>query len=194
MINRIQPKPNFAKKPKIKQRSLEEFAPGGLVKTTKKTRGSSKINKENPWLFDNIPLTEIPTGMYGFVYEITNTETMKRYIGKKFFWSQVGTGKSAIIKESNWKSYWSSSDNVKADIETYGKEKLIRRILVICRDKRDVDLQEVRILWSRNVLGAKRLDGEPVYYNDNISGKYYRRQELFDDTARIYSADSHIHN
>ena len=143
----------------------------------------------NPWLFNNEPFTVVPDGFYGFVYEITNTVTLKRYIGKKFFWSVSGTGKKAVIKESNWKSYWSSSEAIKNDIHQYGKDALARRILVICRDKRDVDLQEVRMLWSRNVLGAKNLANEPIYYNDNISGKYYRRPELFDDSARIESQD-----
>lgn len=187
MINK---RNSFKQSHKPVNNKLSNFISDDMIEQKpKRTRGSSKINKENPWLFNNIPLTEIPNGMYGFVYEITNIETMKRYIGKKFFWSISGTGKKAITKESNWKSYWSSSDNVKADIATYGKEKLTRRILVICRNKADTNMQEVHMQWYYDVLGSVDNSGNPVYYNDNISGKYFRKQITIDSNARIYAND-----
>lgn len=155
----------------------------------KKPKRTNSDNKNNPWYFNDEPLVELPAGFYGFVYVITNLINGKKYIGKKYFISVSGKGKRSIKKESNWRSYWSSSSSLKADILKYGKFSFKREILVICRDKRDVDLQEVRLLWVYNVLGAVLKTGEPEFYNDNISGKYYRRDELYDNSARLYSSN-----
>lgn len=36
------------------------------------------------WLYNNEIINEIPEGMFGFVYRITNLESGKMYIGRKY--------------------------------------------------------------------------------------------------------------
>ena len=187
MFNKSKKTTNMAA-PVVKPHSLSGFLePDSIKKPPPKKRRLNKQNAGNPWMFNGEALTEPPSGFYGFVYCLTNTETNQKYIGKKFFVSVSGKGKKAVKKESNWRSYWSSSKNVKTDIDALGKDKFHREILVMCREKRDVDLQEVQLLWTLNVLGSTLDNDLPMYYNDNISGRYYRRTELFEPDARMYS-------
>lgn len=171
-----------------KRVSLMSILPDDAIKKpVKNNKRLCKANANNPWFFNGKPFEIMPSGFYGFVYVMTNKYTRQQYIGRKFFVSVSGKGKKATYNESNWRSYWSSSKAIRADIAEYGKDGFTREILILCKEKRDVDLQEVMLLWSNNVLGSLLPNGLPAYYNDNISGKYYRRDELFDSTARIYA-------
>lgn len=137
-----------------------------------------------PWMFDGQPVESIPDGMYGFVYEIVNKVNGKRYIGRKYFWSVSGKGKKAITKESNWTNYFSSSADIKNDLKEYGTAAFDRTIIAFFANKRDVDYGEVAIQFAKNVLGAHTSSGEKIYYNSNISGRWYPRTEMFVDTPR----------
>lgn len=130
---------------------------------------------DNPWVFNNEPLLNIPDGVYGFVYELENKLTGDRYIGRKYFYSVSGRGKKAVKRESNWKGYWSSSNVIKTQINDYGKLAFKRTILSLCYTARDTNEEEVHLQWFFNVLHAKKADGSYAYINDNISGKYFRR-------------------
>ena len=54
----------------------------------------TKINTRSnpPWLYEGVewqPPEEFShEDVYGFVYLITNLTTQRKYVGKKFFWSQ----------------------------------------------------------------------------------------------------------
>ena len=108
------------------------------------------------WLYDNKELEVIPEDAYGYVYLITNTATGRKYIGKKLFWfrkTKVVKGKKKRIKvESDWRDYWSSSDEVKADVEKHGADKFIREILHICPNKGLCNYLEAREQMDRRVL------------------------------------------
>lgn len=56
---------------------------------------------------------------FGFVYLIVNTQTKMMYIGKKMF---KGAGKLNKGKESNWRTYTSSSRDINCLIEEYGMD------------------------------------------------------------------------
>lgn len=75
-------------------------------------------NKHGHWDAAGIELT--PDSMIGFVYLIVDTETNKKYIGKKNF---KGRGKLNKGVESNWKTYTSSSTYVQSLIKEKGVEK-----------------------------------------------------------------------
>ena len=54
--------------------------------------------------------------VYGFVYMITNRATGRKYIGKKFFWSQktlpitkTRKRRKKTLVESDWKNYYGSN-------------------------------------------------------------------------------------
>ena len=46
------------------------------------------IDYENPWIFNGHPfLSEDINDYFGFVYRITNLQSDRAYIGRKYFWS-----------------------------------------------------------------------------------------------------------
>ena len=124
------------------------------------------------WLYNSSPFEEIPENAYGYVYLITNTITGRKYIGKKLFWfrkTKVLKGKKKRIKvESDWREYWSSSDEVKKDVETLGADKFIREILHICPNKGSCNYLEAREQMDRRVLETED------YYNGQIQCRVHR--------------------
>jgi hypothetical protein len=124
------------------------------------------------WLYNSSPLEEIPETAYGYVYLITNTVTGRKYIGKKLFWfrkTKVLKGKKKRIKvESDWRDYWSSSDEVKKDVDALGTDKFIREILHICPNKGSCNYLEAREQMDRRVLETED------YYNGQIQCRVHR--------------------
>ena len=124
------------------------------------------------WLYNNSPLEIIPENAYGYVYLITNTITGRKYIGKKLFWfrkTKVVKGKKKRLKvESDWRDYWSSSEEVKKDVDVLGADKFSREILHICPNKGSCNYLEAREQMDRRVLET---DG---YYNGQIQCRVHR--------------------
>lgn len=122
------------------------------------------------WIYQEQPYTEISDDdLEGFVYLITNNQTGKKYIGKKSFWSRRKQKKTGRRKtaESDWRDYYSSSDDVKADIKELGTDAFTREILHLCYYKKALAYYELKEQWERDVLLT---DG---YYNTNIAGKFF---------------------
>ena len=133
---------------------------------------------ENPWLYEGKPFTTDNIGdQFGFVYRITNLQTGKQYIGRKYFWSKRKPrgGKRRVTSESDWKKYYGSSDELKADRGVLGNELFKREILSTHPTKGKVNFEETKQLFLNNVLQETLEDGAPAYYNSNILGRYYRK-------------------
>tara|TARA_B100001113_G_scaffold197332_1_gene161661 strand:- start:564 stop:1007 length:444 start_codon:yes stop_codon:yes gene_type:complete len=133
---------------------------------------------ENPWLYEGKPFTSDDIGdQFGFVYRITNLQTGKRYIGRKYFTSRRKPrgGKRRVTSESDWKKYYGSSDELKSDVKQLGKEIFKREILSLHATKGKVNFEETKQLFVNNVLIETLSDGTPAYYNSNILGRYYRK-------------------
>ena len=101
----------------------------------------------------------IDENTFGFIYEITNTITNKKYIGKKQCKSKLKRkplkgkkNKRIEIKESDWKEYTSSSTELNEDIVKYGKSKFIFKILKTCASKWELAYKEISEQISRQVL------------------------------------------
>jgi midasin (ATPase involved in ribosome maturation) len=108
--------------------------------------------------------------MFGFIYEITNKANGKKYIGKKQCIRKIkrkplkGKTRNRIDhKESDWKTYTSSSNELNEDIKKYGKEIFEFRILRVCGSKWELGYEEIKEQISRDVL--RRDD----YYNGIIN-------------------------
>ena len=133
---------------------------------------------ENPWLYEGKPFTSNDIGeFFGFVYRITNLQSGKQYIGRKYFTQRRKPrgGKRRVTSESDWKKYYGSSDELKADRKLLGNQLFKREILSIQPTAGKVNFEETRQLFLHNVLTESLTDGTPAYYNSNILGRYYRK-------------------
>lgn len=128
------------------------------------------------WYYNNEILNEIPEGIIGFVYCITNLQSNKKYIGKKLF--HFSKTKYKVIKqkngikrrrkirgkvESDWQTYYGSSKLLQADVTNLGAENFRRDILYLCKSKAEASYLEAREQFDRHVLESDD------YYNGIIN-------------------------
>jgi len=132
-----------------------------------------------------------PEDWFGFVYVITNKVTGRIYVGKKVFWNnlkkkltkielaeQTGPGRKPthkrVTKESNWLTYWGSNKELLEDVKELGQDNFERKILKLCKSKKELTYYELHYQCKEEVLLTNS-------YNDNILGKFYRRDLLSED-------------
>lgn len=128
------------------------------------------------WYYNNEVFTSEMIGDYaGFVYCITNTLTNKKYVGKKTFKStrtlpplKGKSRKRKVVKESDWMTYYGSSEDVKMLVEEQGPETFHREILHLCKTKGEMGYLELKEQVEREVLLSEE------YYNGIIQAKIHR--------------------
>jgi len=122
------------------------------------------------WTYQGTVIEEIPEGSIGFVYLITNVTNNKKYIGKKL--AQFKKSKPPLkgkknrrkyTVESDWRDYWSSSDNLKADVAALGAENFTREVLFWCTTRSELSYLEAKEQFDRRVLETDE------YYNGIIN-------------------------
>lgn len=122
---------------------------------------------------------ELPEQAIGFIYQITDLTTGKKYIGRKNMTStrrkqvKMKTDPSRkktqlVTKASDWESYTSSSVQLNADIKLYGKERFRFEILSAHKTKSELNYAEVYQLVVRGALTKYLPNGEPEFYNGII--------------------------
>ena len=126
------------------------------------------------WIYKDIEFNELLIGKYiGFVYLITNKKTGRRYIGKKLFWfSKTRTVKGKKKREkvpSDWKEYWSSSEELKKDVKELGEENFTREILHLCPNKGMMSYVEAKLQFQHEVL-----ENPDLWYNGVIQCRVHR--------------------
>ena len=130
------------------------------------------------WTYNNKPFnSDMIEDYVGFVYEVYDTEAKMKYIGKKKFWSKVTRpplkgkkNKRRSVKESDWRSYYGSSEEVKQLVENTGEWRFKRKILRLCKSLGEMSYYEMKEQIDRDVL----LKPEE-YYNAFVGGKIHRR-------------------
>ena len=123
---------------------------------------------ENPWTYQGTTFTSADIDdFFGFVYRITNLQTGKKYIGRKYFYSKRKPrgGKRRVTSESDWKRYYGSSDELKSDRKLFADQSFKREILSLHKTLGKVNYEETHQLFINNVLTESLDDGTPAYYN-----------------------------
>lgn len=144
------------------------------------------------WLYENKVITKIEDlgeNVFGFIYKIENLTNNKFYIGKKQIMSVTNVklgkkeianlpttrgrtpSKKQVIKESNWVDYMGSNKFLLEDIKLLGKENFKKEILILCPNKKLLTYYELSFQCKYDVLTNNS-------YNDNLLGKFYRKDFL----------------
>ena len=112
------------------------------------------------------PNISVTPDTFGFVYEICNTVTGRKYIGRKQCVRKYKKkplkgkkNKRIEIKESDWRSYTGSSVDLNSDIEKYGKDKFTFTVLHTCGSKWELGYREIKEQIERDVILRE------AYYN-----------------------------
>jgi len=137
------------------------------------------------WTYQGKEITSIPDEYEGFVYLITNTTDNRKYIGKKL--AKFKTTKPPLkgkknkrrgYKESDWQTYWGSSDKLNEDVQNLGEDKFTREILYFCKSRAEMSYIEAREQFDRRVLETDE------YYNGiinvRVGGSNKLRQALLE--------------
>jgi hypothetical protein len=128
------------------------------------------------WLRDDVEFTSDMIGDYvGFVYIITDLTNNKKYVGKKLFESKRTlpplkgkTRKRKVTKESDWMSYYGSSEELMLLVEANGADSFKREILHLCHSRGEMSYLEAKEQFDREVL----LSAD--YYNGIINCKIHK--------------------
>lgn len=134
------------------------------------------------WFYQDQPVNELPGDCVGYVYIITNLVTGKKYIGKKLSKFSKTTYKTVKLKngkkkrqrikskiDSDWQTYWSSSEELKKDVKSLGENNFRREVLRFCKSKNELSYYEAKSQFEFDVL----LD-ESKWYNGWISVRVRR--------------------
>lgn len=124
------------------------------------------MTNEPQWQYQGNSIDEIDDKYVGFVYVITQLSTGKKYYGKKKAKFKKTALKTVVVKstgvkkkkkirslvDSDWKTYYGSSDALKAEIEKCGIEDFTREILEFCETESMLSYQEAKIQFVTDAL------------------------------------------
>ena len=65
------------------------------------------------------------------------------------------TRKRKVVKESDWRNYYGSSEELKKDVAEHGKDNFKRTILKLCTCKWQLKYEELKTQLENNVLIRK---------------------------------------
>ncbi len=127
------------------------------------------------WTYQGQPVEILPEDCVGFVYEIVNLISGKRYIGKKLAKFARTTYRTVKLKngikkrkkirnkiDSDWQTYYGSNDQLIQDVTALGQDNFSREILYYCYSKAECSYVEAREQFTRKVLESEE------YYNGHI--------------------------
>lgn len=95
----------------------------------------------------------------GFVYMITEKETDMKYVGKKLFHrtkilpaTKTRKRRKKTLVESDWRTYYGSSEKVTESLNSKGESAFHREILRLCESKGECSYFEAKEQFDRDVL------------------------------------------
>ena len=110
----------------------------------------------------------------GFVYMIKNIKTGRFYIGQKKLWKSPKPPicyKKRKVKPSDWKSYWSSCNDLNKELEKNGTKDFERTIISVHKNKWDMSYRELIEQINHRVL-----DKDTNTYNKYIGCRLRKRR------------------
>jgi hypothetical protein len=114
------------------------------------------LSKSPEWMYSSqISLDKTRNKYMGFVYKIVNGKTGKFYIGQKKFWvgpKPPSKYKNKKVKESNWREYWSSCNELNEELVRDGAKNFYREILGVYQTKWDMSYNELLLQLKYDVL------------------------------------------
>lgn len=123
----------------------------------------------------------------GFVYRIENKETKKFYIGQKKIIKvekrpplKGKVRKRKIIKQSDWRTYCGSSNDLKADVKALGEDKFKFEIIKFCDCKWLMTYWELYYQMMNHVL----------FREDSYNGIINVRISKFQKFIDMYSQEN----
>lgn len=141
----------------------------------------------SPWLYKNKKIScieDLPEGVIGYIYKITNIKDNRVYIGKKALFhsrktkiskkekTATGTRKTfkRTKKESDWGSYWGSCLPLLSEIKKNGHDHYKREIIEFCYCTKSLSYKEVWWQFKYDVL-------ENDSYNGNILRRFFKGEQ-----------------
>lgn len=134
------------------------------------------------WLYNGQEVVDTPEGVIGFVYMIHNLLDGRKYIGKKLLTFSSTKYKTVVLKsglkkkkkiksqvQSDWLTYFGSSEELKKDVETLGADNFRREVLHYCKTKAECSYVEMKLQCQYDVL-LKPTE----FYNAFVGGKIHR--------------------
>ena len=139
------------------------------------------------WTYNGEPVHALTETCEGFVYLITNLTNDKKYVGKKLARFKVTKpplkgkkNKRRSTKESDWRTYWGSSDWLIEDVKELGEDQFTREILYYCQSRGMLSYLEAKEQFDREVL----LTDE--YYNGIINVRVGSSKVLLQEYAEKF--------
>ena len=127
-----------------------------------------------------------PKDHFGFIYLVINKVTGKMYIGRKSLWStttkkvwnKARTAKRNVkqFNESEWRTYTTSSTVINGEIDS-GAGVFDFQLLSLHNNKGALAYAEIEQMVLRDVLRAKNLHGDRLYYNNAIGNMKFSLTE-----------------
>lgn len=125
------------------------------------------------WLYQDQPFLDIPESSKSFVYLITNLITNRKYIGFKLFhfakFKSIKGKRKRVYEESDWRTYWSSSEELKHDVLNLGVASFTREILYLAPTKSIGKYLELKTQMDLRVL-----EHPDLYYNSYVGGRFHK--------------------
>ena len=142
------------------------------------------------WLYNKQvieKLEDFPQDAFGFIYITTHKPSGVSYIGKKSLYhnvrrkltkkelaEQTGRGRKpttqVVQNESDWKTYYGSAKPILEILKEGKHDEFTREILQIVNNKKLLTYYECKYLFTYGVL-----EHSVEYFNDNILGKFFRK-------------------
>lgn len=116
-----------------------------------------------------------PEEHFGFVYLIHCLINNKKYIGKKQFHAYR---KKKKLKETNWQSYTSSSDELNQDIKNFKKNNFKFIILGVYKTRGGLVYAEANLQHKYDVLTETDKNGR-LWYNKQIPAIKFIPKEFY---------------